>query len=182
MSYEKILIEFFKYKLPTARLSDRISAMEKDENAEIEVKRALYEVAYLFLPILGEDDVSNESLKLKKLITDAGGEIVTEGSAKKIDLAYSISKMAVNKKTTFHDAYFGWIKIKISKTDIETLKKSMDSFDNILRYMIVSTIMLSEPPKKIFKQRTPKKIVKPEVSAPIDEKALDREIEGLLVE
>src|SRR3989344_3365444 len=79
-----------------------------EENEEKELK--IYELGYLLPSRLAEEEVGREYGKLKELIANSGGEMVSDEIPKKISLAYTMQKVVANVRERFDTAYFGWIK------------------------------------------------------------------------
>lgn len=110
-----------------------------DESLEKREPR-VYEIGYHFLPILGNDKLSTEEEKLRKLIAKFGGLVIQEESAHMINLAYPIDKIIDNKRNTFSQGYFGWIKFDITPEEVEKLKEELDKLDSLLRYLLIKTV------------------------------------------
>lgn len=55
-------------------------------------------------------------------------------------LAYEMSKLIQTKNTSFDHAYFGWVKFEIESAELSSVKKSIESMDEILRALFIKTI------------------------------------------
>ena len=161
----------------------------------------VYEVGYLLLSNIEEDKISDESGKIRDIIEKNGGVFLSEGSPEMKTLAYSMSKEVSGKKQKFNNAYFGWIKFEGNSEMIITVKEELDKLDNILRFLLISTIRENfvatskkkKPAKFSFgsdeksdKKKESKEEEKKENVEEIDEekeeKKLDETIDGLVIE
>ena len=103
-------------------------AQDEADEAETQV----YEVGFHIVPSVEEGDLASEVDSIKSLIEKNGGVFISEEFPKLIDLAYTIVKGIEGKKERFDTAYFGWIKFIMHPSAIESLKKVIDSNNNIL--------------------------------------------------
>lgn len=115
--------------------------MEKEnKNKEMGDMATVYEVSYLLLPSLAPEQVPAEADSLKEMITKAGGDVISHENPILIDLAYPMVKVIQTSRQKCHSGYFGWVKFEMTKDGMDEVKKSLDSNDNILRYLIVKTV------------------------------------------
>lgn len=168
-----------------------------EQTDEIERELRVYEISYLLLPFITEEDISKESGRVKELISLSGGVIFSEEEPKLIPLAYEMSKVISNKNTKFNNAYFGWVKFEGEATQISTVKKALENNENILRFLILKTTKEAAVVRKPFSfnakpiksapvapKVAAKDEVKPGTEAPqeIDEVELDKTIDDLVIE
>ena len=113
----------------------------------------VYELGYLIMPTVDEGNLSNERDALVALITKFKGIVISEGQPQLIDLAYDMTKMIDNKKHTYSQAYFGWIKFDITPDVIETLTDEAELGENLIRSIMIKTVrdntIVSDQPFKI---------------------------------
>ena len=113
----------------------------------------VYELGYLVMPSVDEGDLGTEREALVALITRFEGIVIEEGQPVLIDLAYEMDKMIKNKKHTYSQAYFGWIKFDVSPTGIEELSTEVEAFENLIRSILVKTVrentVVSEQPFRL---------------------------------
>jgi ribosomal protein S6 len=107
--------------------------IEKDENR-------VYEVGYLLLPSIPEEQVSNHVSTIKKLIEGAGGEFISLEDPKLRHLSYEMKKLVGTSNTAFRSAYFGWVKFEMPAEGALNLKVELDKNENILRYLLIKTV------------------------------------------
>jgi ribosomal protein S6 len=111
---------------------------EKTENTNDDKK--LYELGFHIVSSIAEEKVSDEVENLKVSLNKIDAEIVKEGEAQPIELAYTIVKKINEVNTKFDKAYFGWIKFNATAEGVESLKKEIDTNVNVLRYILVKTV------------------------------------------
>lgn len=100
----------------------------------------VYEVGFHLLPTVEESDVPVEAAKIRSIIEENGGAIISEEAPKMIVIAYDISKNINSKRQKFNKAYFGWIKFEIDPSQISQVKSKIENVANILRFVIIKTV------------------------------------------
>jgi ribosomal protein S6 len=159
-----------------------------DQKDETEGELRVYEVSYLLLSFITEEDVPREVGRLKEQV---GGTVFSEESPKLMKLAYSMFKVIANKKTKFDNAYFGWVKFEGEAGDISKVKKALENNENILRFLILKTTKESVAPRKPFPFAVKPKVIstpvvkeeiKSEAPQEINEVELDKTIDDLVIE
>jgi ribosomal protein S6 len=162
---------------------------EKEKNLEeVELNTKIYEVGYLLVPTLSEEEVPTIVGDLKELISSLKGEFISEEMPKMIPLAYTMLKVVQNVRSKFDSGYFGWIKFEMDSVGILELKKKLDLSPNIIRFLILKTVRENTLAQKRFpskeggiKRKTfVAKREEGEEVAPIDEKEIDEEIEKMV--
>ena len=158
----------------------------KDEKEMLEDSNSkVYELGYLLVPTIKEEDVPINYGNLKELVISFGGEIITDEMPKMINLAYSIQKVTSNVRNKFNTAYFGWIKFIMKGEKVLELKKNLDLDPNLIRFLILKTIKENTIAAKRFIRgetyRRPKlKSAENEVVVPINKEEIDKEIDALI--
>jgi len=99
----------------------------------------VYELGYLLMPSVSEGNLSNERDALVALITKCKGIVISEGQPQLIDLAYDMTKVINNKKHTYSQAYFGWIKFDVTPDVVESLTDEVEIRENLLRSIMTKT-------------------------------------------
>jgi len=122
----------------------------KDENNIIETSMDIdeafssdprvYEVGYLFVPNISQEELPANYGNLKELVSSFGGHIISDEMPKIINLAYPMIKVISNIHTKFTTAYFGWVKFEIDPARVLELKKKLDLSSNIIRFLIIKTV------------------------------------------
>ncbi|MDQ5949342.1 MAG: small subunit ribosomal protein [Patescibacteria group bacterium] len=114
--------------------------MEKDINKEKEDMMTVYEVSYLLLPSLAVEQVSSTVDFITKKIKELDGAVISSESPILIDLAYPMTKVIQTNRHKCQSAYFGWVKFEMSRDSVEGVKKTLDTSDDVLRYLLVKTV------------------------------------------
>lgn len=145
----------------------------------------IYEVGFLMPPSIPEDSLKEEVLKIKELITEAGGRIILEGTPGLETLAYTIEKRAENLVMKFDEAYFSFIKFELDAEKVSALKINLDKNPNIIRYILVT--ITKEKEREAPRSRAPVReetTSVEEVSTPavFSEEEIDKSIEELIAE
>lgn len=167
---------------------EKTTDTQADTTIEREGELRVYEVSYLLLPFIGEEDTPKEAGRVKESITLAGGIVFSEEEPKLMKLAYPMVKTVSNKNTHFESAYFGWVKFEGEPAGIEKIKKDLENNGNILRFLILKTTKDAAvaKPFSFAKAVKPVPLEKKEepVSAPVEinEAELDKTIDDLVIE
>jgi len=118
----------------------------------------VYEVGYLLAPTVNEGDLANERDTLVALITKFKGIVISEEQPQLIDLAYDMTKMINNKKHTYSQAYFGWIKFDVTPDVIEALTDEVEAIESLVRSIMIKTerenTLISDQPYRLAKTNT----------------------------
>lgn len=113
---------------------------EVENKEEIDAKMQVYEVGYLLVPTLAEDEVPGVYGTLKDTISTFGGELISDEMPKMIELAYQMVKVVQNVRSKFDNAYFGWVKFEMDSQKVLELKKKLDLDPLMLRFLILKTV------------------------------------------
>ncbi len=102
--------------------------------------KKLYELGYLLVPVIAENNLAAEVEAIKALLKKAEVEIISEDFPKLIPLAYPMTHGGSGKKEKFDKAYFGWIKFQGQATAAEFIKRGCDAYEHFLRFLIIKTV------------------------------------------
>lgn len=144
----------------------------------------VYELGYLVMPSVDEGDLTAQRDALVALITRFKGIVIDEGQPVLIDLAYEMDKLINNKKHTFSQAYFGWIKFDVTPTEVEALNDEIEAVETLLRSILVKTVrentLTSDQPFRVAKTSTTDELEDIEVETEEETEADDlTKIEGI---
>jgi len=160
--------------------------MENDEE-NLEIDSRVYEVGYLLLPNISEEEMLVVYGNLKNLLSSLNGEIISDEIPKMITLAYPMSKVIQNMRNKFNTAYFGWIKFNMNTNKIGELKKKLNADLNFIRFLILKTVKENTIATKRFinkdsRRKMPilKKDIENTPSIPINKEELDKEIDAMV--
>ena len=165
-----------------------MESMQETENKTFEENSnsKVYELGYILVPTIKEEDVPMNYGNLKELIASFGGEIISSEMPKMITLAYSMSKVVSNVRSKFDTGYFGWVKFTMSSEKILELKKRLDLDPNIIRFLILKTVKENTIATKrfvrgeVYKRPAMRENTKNETVVPINKEEIDKEIDALI--
>ncbi len=143
----------------------------------------VYEVGYILVPTVREEDVAALYSNIKDLVSSLGGEAIADEMPRMTQLAYSMVKVVSNIRSKFNTGYFGWTKFSMDAGKVADLKKKLDLDPNILRYIIIKTVRENTIAAKRFVGRDlHKKPAKKEgeEAQPINKEELDQEIDAMV--
>ncbi|HEU0085713.1 MAG TPA: 30S ribosomal protein S6 [Candidatus Paceibacterota bacterium] len=158
-----------------------------EENGKDDSKK-VYELGYLFVPTIAEENAPALFGNLKEQIESLGGEIISSEMPRMMHLAYVMSKVITNVRHRFDTAYFGWIKFDMEADKLATLKKQLDSNPDLIRFLITKTVRENTlAPKRYAGSSAGRPRMAPERreekdAAPIDKVEIDKEIDALVEE
>lgn len=161
-------------------MSDVEVKKEKSEDGRI------YEVGYLLVPSITEENLPVTYGNLKELVSSFGGEVISDEMPKMIPLAYTISKVISNTRNKFNTAYFGWIKFEMDTEKVVLMKKKLDLDQNIIRFILLKTVRENTIATKKFMRSDVHKRAKTEKgengedATPINKEEIDKEIDAMI--
>ena len=152
---------------------------------ENESNSRVYELGYLLMPSIAQDDVAVNYGNLKELVASFGGVVISDEMPKMIPLAYAMTKVVANVRNKFNTAYFGWIKFTMETEKVLELKKKLDLDPTIIRFLLLKTVKENTIAAKRFVRgetykRPTKKNTEDEVVVPINKEEIDKEIDALV--
>ncbi|MEX2028965.1 MAG: 30S ribosomal protein S6, partial [Candidatus Paceibacterota bacterium] len=165
-----------------------IKPMLENENEILEdLSPRVYELGYLLVPSIAEEDIPVNYGNLKDLVLSFGGEIIADEVPKTIPLAYQMDKVVSNVRHKFNKAYFGWTKFVMDPQKVLELKKNFDLDSTFVRFLIIKTVKENTIAAKRFVRGTTyrrsspvRKTVDSEPAVPINKEEIDKEIEALI--
>jgi ribosomal protein S6 len=159
---------------------------DKENNVDIEaVDDRIYEVGYILLPTLGDENVPVEYGNLKELIASLGGEVIADDMPRITPLAYTMVKVIQNIRNKFDTGYFGWVKFSMEPSKVLELKKKLDLNTKVLRHLIMKTVKENTIAAKRYvhrdTRRAPSAKKEGDTEAlPINKEEIDKEIDALI--
>ena len=164
-----------------------IEVKNNDVNEAEDSNSRVYELGYLLVPTLEQEEIPAVYGNLKELLSSFKGEIILDEIPRKITLAYTMKKVISNTRNKFSSAYFGWIKFIMEPPKVLELKKHLDLDPNIIRFLILKTVKENTIASKRFihgdarHTRPPtRRRVDSEPSLPINKEEIDKEIDALI--
>ena len=161
---------------------------KKNKEEKIEKEPKVYELGYLLVPTLSEEEEMPRVYgDLKELVSSLGGVFIMDEMPKMIDLAYEMEKVFKNVRSKYTNAYFGWIKFDMEPDQIDAMKEKLDLDGNVLRYLVTKTVRENTIAGRKFgvtasviKKAPEKPAEEGEPAAEIDDKEIDKEIDAMV--
>ena len=147
----------------------------------------VYEVGYLLVPTIPEEDMPVIYGNLKEFVSSMGGNPIADEMPKMIPLAYTMTKVVNNARGKFNTAYFGWMKFTMGAEAVLELKKKLDLDPNIIRFLVLKTVAENTIAAKRFMRadlhsRRPRAQRSEDGAAtPINKEEIDKEIDALVM-
>ncbi len=153
----------------------------------------VYELAYLFVPTLEGDAVTEKFQALKTYLTGKGVEMVSEDASRLLELQYEMSRTIQNKKTWFDEAHFGWVKFEADPAIVKEIHDDLARDEQIIRFMIIKTVKENtiaskkplggyKPRKDVFAKDSEEVVVDGEPAVKATEEEVDKAVDALVIE
>jgi ribosomal protein S6 len=143
----------------------------------------IYEVGFHVIPALSEEGVAAQVAAVREAIASVHGTIIAEGAPKKIDLAYPMTKVAQNKRTTFTSAYFAWFKFEAEPKGAKEVASIVKANDDVLRFLLVKTVREDTmAPRKLFMKKKEEDEVAPAEEVVVSEEEIDASLDKIILE
>lgn len=157
--------------------------MENESKARV----GIYEIGYLMVPSIAEENLGAEVTAFKDALTAKGVTFISDEYPRMMELAYEMSRSIMNKKQKFSYGYFGWVKFETTTEAAVVIKDMMDKNETFIRYIMIKTVRENTmSQKRAYKadgpRRKPTHTKSEAEMAPIDEEAVDKEIDALVLE
>ncbi len=159
----------------------------KEENKMSEgTDGKVYELGYLLVPTIAEEEVASVYGGLKDLISGFGGSFVADEMPRMMPIAYSMTKVVANVRSKFNTAYFGWVKFIMLPADVLELKRKLDFDPNVIRFLLIKTVKENTMATKRFpradvaRKAPVNKEGEEGATLPIDKAEIDKEIDAMV--
>ncbi len=97
----------------------------------------VYELGYLVLPSVPEDNIPQVVSTIVSTIEKADGKTLDSELPVLDKLAYSMSKTVGARKYVVDEAYIGWIKFELEPSSVEKVKTGIEKMEEILRFLLI---------------------------------------------
>jgi ribosomal protein S6 len=160
--------------------------MENEKKNDVEARTEIYEIGYIMVPTIAEENLGGEVTSFKDFLSEKGVSFISDEYPKMIELAYEMSRSIANKKQKFSYGYFGWVKFECTTLQAKVIKDAMDKNEKFVRYLLIKTVrertMSVKRPYGTKAEGTKRHTaVKSEEALPINEEVIDKEIDALVV-
>lgn len=113
-----------------------MTEVETNTNDDVRV----YELGYHIVPTVPADGLEQAVSVIRTNIEKVGGSFIAEATPESMQLAYPMQTSEGGKRTTYTNAYFGWIKFDVLPEKIAELQEELESNKNILRFVLFKTV------------------------------------------
>ena len=116
--------------------------MSTTENHETGVSK-VYELSYLLLPSIPEENLPQVVIKLQETINKNGGEKLDGEDPFLHELSYEMTKVVGASRYVVKNAYIGWIKFELGHDaesenhPMELIKNEIELMPEVLRFLLV---------------------------------------------
>lgn len=107
---------------------------ENRDNARV------YELGFLIVPTVAEEEIGTEVSKIRDVIESNGGVIISDGWPKKRRLAYRMEVTRDHHTTAYDNAYFGWIKFEAEGEAAPAIEEKMRASTSVIRFLLIKTV------------------------------------------
>lgn len=147
-------------------------------------KVSVYEVGYIMVPTVAEENLGGEVTTFKDTLSEHGVTFISDEYPKMMELAYEMSRSIANKKQKFSYGYFGWVKFECTTAQAKVIKDMLDKNEKLVRYLMIKTVRENTMSSKRPYGKTDgvkRRTTKSEETGPINEEVIDKEIDALVV-
>jgi len=160
--------------------------IEENPEEEKDLRLSVYEVGYLMVPTIAEENLGGEVTTFKDMFLENGAVFISDEYPKLIELAYEMSRSINNKKQKFSYGYFGWVKFECTTFQAKIIKEILDKNEKLIRFLMIKTVRENTMSVKRAYGRQDGGRRRPaqkqeESVAPINEETIDKEIDALVV-
>ena len=106
-------------------------------NTEDQKAVQVYELGYLVLPSIPEENLADLVATLQGIVKKSGGVEIASEDPIKFDLAYTMSKVVGARKYVADEAYIGWMKFEVEPSEVIAIKTAVEALDEILRCLLI---------------------------------------------
>jgi ribosomal protein S6 len=111
-----------------------------EEISTSEVAPRVYEVSFWLVPTISESELPEHFDRLKKVISDAKGEFVSEEAPYSREMTYEMVRVINNVNKRFNEGYFGWVKFKLTPESISLVKSAFENDITVIRSLVIETV------------------------------------------
>lgn len=159
----------------------------ENEIEEKESSVSIYEVGYIMVPTIAEENLASEVGDFKDALLKKGAIFISDEHPKMLELAYEMSRSINNKKQKFSYGYFGWVKFECTTIEARAIKEMLDKDEKLVRYLFIKTVRentMSSKRSFVRSENTRKRPTSKteEPNEEIDETVIDKEIDALVLE
>jgi ribosomal protein S6 len=161
-----------------------VAEKERDED-----RKAFYEIGFLLVPDMTEEEANAKLASLIGHIESKGGVIKLSVAPTKRELTYQMLQVVGSKRMKWNDAYFGSVSFEYGVGDIKALTKEVETMPEVVRALVIEIPAEAFTPRerriptshKTEEMKTEGATV-PTEGEVLTEAELDKTIDSLIVE
>ncbi len=167
-------------------VSENVSENKGEKEISAAKDARVYELGYLLVPTIKEEDIAVHYGNIKELVVSLGGEVIADEMPKMLPLAYTIQKVVSNIRHKHNSAYFGWTKFYMDGAKVLQMKAKLDLDPNIVRFLLIKTVKENTIASKRFirDERSPRRPMKKDKDSEpvveINKEEVDKEIDAMV--
>ena len=99
--------------------------------------QTVYEIGYLVLPSIPENELTGVTNAIKAVVEKAGGNVLDSEEPFIYDLSYTMTKTVGASRYVVKEAYLGWLKFEGEPTSAVAVKAGLEKVNELLRVLLV---------------------------------------------
>jgi ribosomal protein S6 len=130
----------------SARYTMAETAVAEEKNTAEAGSVRIYEVGYVLVPTVKDEESEKIVGSIRAEIEKAGGTFIAEGAPSLMRLAYPMAAPAPldagkgARRTEYDRGHFGWIKFETSVESAIALERSLGANENVMRSLVFRTV------------------------------------------
>lgn len=105
-----------------------------------EIDPRVYEVSFWLVPTISESELPAHADRLKKVISNAQGEFISEEAPYMREMTYQMVRVIDNVNKRFNEGYFGWVKFRALPQNTIGIKNAFEKDLTVIRSLLVETV------------------------------------------
>jgi len=105
-----------------------------------EIDPRVYEVSFWIVPTISESELPANFDRLKKVVSDAQGEFISEEAPYMREMTYQMIRVINNVNKRFNEGYFGWVKFRALPENASIIKTAFEKDTTLIRSLFIETV------------------------------------------
>jgi|GEM_PF-3399002 len=105
-----------------------------------EIDPRVYEVSFWLVPTISESELPANFDRLKKVVSDAQGEFISEEAPYMREMTYQMIRVINNVNKRFNEGYFGWVKFRALPENASIIKTAFEKDTTLIRSLFIETV------------------------------------------
>lgn len=120
-------------------VAEMSAVIAESDASEASVSR-IYEIGYIIVPTVKEDELESHVSAIRNQIEKADGSFIAEGAPSLLKLSYSMTVREGERSNEYDRGYFGWLKFEASPETARALQEMLAANAVILRSTVFRTV------------------------------------------